>query len=79
MRARYTQATTDRASFADLEDNFLRIVAATVFCTVTTVDEQGRPRNRVLHPVFVVRDGAPLMRGEEYPLGALAGRVWHAA
>jgi uncharacterized pyridoxamine 5'-phosphate oxidase family protein len=39
--------------FAELEDDFLRIVKETVFCTVTTVDEDGRPRNRMLHPVFV--------------------------
>ena len=46
--------------FDELEENFLRIVRETVFCTVTTVDEDGRPRNRMLHPVFVVRDGRPL-------------------
>jgi hypothetical protein len=31
-----------------------------VFCTATTVDERGRPRGRVLHPIFVVADGRPL-------------------
>jgi Pyridoxamine 5'-phosphate oxidase len=43
--------------FTELEDDFLRITTETVFCTVTTVDEAGRPRSRVLHPIFVVRDG----------------------
>ena len=48
------------ASFSDLEADFLRITAATVFCTATTVDGAGRPRGRILHPIFVVRDGRPL-------------------
>jgi 2-polyprenyl-6-methoxyphenol hydroxylase-like FAD-dependent oxidoreductase len=46
--------------FAELEQDFLRITAETVFCTATTVDAAGRPRNRILHPIFVVRDGRPL-------------------
>jgi hypothetical protein len=48
------------SSFAPLADDFLRITAETVFCTATTVDERGRPRNRILHPIFVVRDDRPL-------------------
>ena len=48
------------ASFAELEEDFLRIVRDTVFCTVTTVGQDGKPRNRMLHPVFLVRDGRPL-------------------
>jgi Pyridoxamine 5'-phosphate oxidase len=47
-------------SFAELEDGFLRITAQTVFCVATTVDERGRPRGRVLHPLFIVDDGRPL-------------------
>jgi hypothetical protein len=31
-----------------------------VFCVATTVDEQGRPRSRMLHPIFGVRGGRPL-------------------
>jgi hypothetical protein len=48
------------AAFAELEEDFLRIVSATAFCTMTTVDGRGRPRNRIIHPVFAVRDGLPL-------------------
>jgi hypothetical protein len=47
-------------SFAELEEDFLRITAETVFCTATTVDAAGRPRNRMLHPIFIVRDRSPL-------------------
>jgi hypothetical protein len=46
--------------FSELEDDFLRITRETVFCSATTVDERGRPRGRILHPIFVVRDGRPL-------------------
>jgi general stress protein 26 len=46
--------------FSEIEDDFLRITAATVFCVASTVDQQGRPRGRMLHPIFVARDGRPL-------------------
>lgn len=46
--------------FAELAPDFLRITGETVFCTATTVDASGRPRNRMLHPIFVVRDGRPV-------------------
>lgn len=46
-------------AFAELEAEFLRITGATVFCTLTTVGADGRPRGRIVHPVFVVRDGRP--------------------
>ena len=46
--------------FDELEEDFLRITTETVFCVATTVDLKGRPRGRVLHPVFVVRDGRAL-------------------
>jgi hypothetical protein len=48
------------ADFSELEEDFLRITAETVFCTTTTVDEEGRPRSRMLHPIFVVCDGLPV-------------------
>jgi general stress protein 26 len=48
------------ADFSDLQADFLRITAGTVFCTATTVSEEGRPRSRMLHPIFVVRDGRPI-------------------
>jgi hypothetical protein len=45
--------------FSELEDDFLRITTATGYCVLTTVDERGRPRGRVLNPVFVAVDGRP--------------------
>jgi general stress protein 26 len=59
-RAYSLPVSPEGASFAELEEDFLRIVRETVFCTVTTVGEDGRPRNRMLHPVFLVRDGRPM-------------------
>jgi uncharacterized pyridoxamine 5'-phosphate oxidase family protein len=47
-------------SFAAFEANFLRLMTETVWCTVTTVDARGRPRSRILHPIFEVREGLPV-------------------
>jgi Pyridoxamine 5'-phosphate oxidase len=51
---------TPDGSFAELQEDFLRITSTTVFCTATTVDPAGRPRARMLHPIFVVHLGRPL-------------------
>lgn len=40
------------ASFADIRDGFLARVSKCVWCNVATVDGQGRPRSRILHPVW---------------------------
>lgn len=45
----------DVASFTDIEAKFNEITRRVVWCTVTTVDRQNRPRARILHPVW---DGA---------------------
>lgn len=39
-------------SFADIAPEFNARVARIVWCTVTTVDGKGRPRSRILHPVW---------------------------
>jgi len=49
-----------RTAFADIEQDFLRFTADIVYCTVTTVDARGRPRSRVMHPIFEVVDGEPM-------------------
>jgi general stress protein 26 len=46
-------------SFGEIAEDFLAFTADIVYCTVTTVDEAGRPRSRVMHPIFEVVDGAP--------------------
>lgn len=38
-------------------DLALQIAHETVWCALTTVDSSGRPRNRVVHPVWTDEDG----------------------
>jgi general stress protein 26 len=42
----------DVGSFADIEADFMERISRIVWCTVTTVDRQGRPRGRLLHPIW---------------------------
>jgi len=42
----------DVAGFADLSEKFSAITRRIVWCTVATVDARGRPRSRILHPVW---------------------------
>jgi hypothetical protein len=39
-------------SFTEIEEEFQERVARMVWCNVATVDRQGRPRSRVLHPIW---------------------------
>ena len=47
-------------SFAAFEKEFLQSTSEIIWCTVTTVDTRGRPRSRVLHPIWQVIDGRPV-------------------
>ena len=40
------------ANFADIADEFLERVNRMVWCNVATIDSKGRPRSRILHPVW---------------------------
>lgn len=40
------------AEFAQIEEKFRSIVDKIVWCNVCTVDRQGRPRSRMLHPIW---------------------------
>jgi general stress protein 26 len=42
----------DVSSFAEIQDEFVARVSRIVWCTVTTIDGKGRPRSRILHPVW---------------------------
>lgn len=42
----------DISSFDDIKDEFMERVRAIVWCLVATVDGRGRPRTRVLHPIW---------------------------
>ncbi|SEL94933.1 pyridoxamine 5'-phosphate oxidase family protein [Rhodococcus maanshanensis] len=47
-------------SFAAIEEEFDAFVGSIVYSTMVTVDSKGRPRTRVLIPVWEVVDGRPL-------------------
>jgi general stress protein 26 len=43
---------TDVASFSDIQDEFMARVRRIAWATVATVDRKGRPRTRILHPIW---------------------------
>lgn len=42
------------SDFAGISEEFLERVFAVVWCNVATVDREGRPRSRILHPYWEV-------------------------
>lgn len=42
----------DVSTFDEIKDDFTRRVESIVWCTVTTMDRKGRPRSRILHPIW---------------------------
>ena len=42
----------DVSSFDEIAVEFRRRIEQTTWCTMTTIDRQGRPRNRLVHPVW---------------------------
>ncbi|MEP7288523.1 MAG: pyridoxamine 5'-phosphate oxidase family protein [Chloroflexota bacterium] len=40
------------ASFAEIEEEFIKRVHSVVWCNVATIDIQDRPRSRILHPIW---------------------------
>jgi hypothetical protein len=47
-------------SFAAYAAQFLQYTGEIVWCTATTVDAKGRPRSRILHPIWQVIDDRPV-------------------
>jgi general stress protein 26 len=45
-------APVDVASFDEIAAEFRRRIEQTTWCTLTTVDARGRPRGRIVHPVW---------------------------
>jgi general stress protein 26 len=39
-------------TFEDLRADFMRRVSSAVYCSMATVDSAGRPRSRILHPIW---------------------------
>lgn len=42
----------DVKDFAEIEAEFIERVQKIVWCNVATIDNQGRPRSRILHPIW---------------------------
>jgi len=39
-------------TFADMQEEFMQRVSQAVYCIMATVDQQNRPRTRVMHPIW---------------------------
>ena len=50
----------EMASFADIQEEFLRRVHSVVWCNLATTDRQDRPRSRILHPIWEVTATGPV-------------------
>lgn len=42
----------DVAQFSEIQDEFIKRIQNAVYCTMATVDRAGRPRSRVMHPIW---------------------------
>src|SRR6266540_3552185 len=49
---RRAERAMDVSSFDEIEADFNQRVREIVWCTVSTVDRRGRPRSRILHPIW---------------------------
>jgi hypothetical protein len=73
------------ATFAEIADEFLERVNRIVWCNFATIDTKGRPRSRILHPLWegevgwiTTRRGSPKARHlQEHPqFGLLKLTPW---
>ena len=48
------------ATFEPFADEFIQRTSEIIWCTATTVDAQGRPRSRILHPIWEITDSLPV-------------------
>ena len=39
-------------SFSEIQPEFMARVSQAIYCSVATVDRQGRPRSRMMHPIW---------------------------
>lgn len=56
-------------AFTDIEADFVKRVARIAWCTVATVNDQGRPRARILHPIWEEPTGG-IATGRQSPKAA---------
>jgi general stress protein 26 len=46
--------------FDAIAEDFFRLAHGIIWCTVVTVDGKGRPRSRILHPIWEIADDRPV-------------------
>lgn len=56
----------DVPSFHEIEPEFSERVLRVVWCNVATVDRQGRPRSRILHPIWEGATGWVITRRHSF-------------
>jgi Pyridoxamine 5'-phosphate oxidase len=39
-------------TFADLQSDFMKRIQEAVYCSMATIDRRGRPRSRIMHPIW---------------------------
>lgn len=63
-------------SFAEIEREFVARVRRIVWCTVSTVDTLGRPRSRILHPIWEGPTGWIATGRNSFKARHLEGNPW---
>jgi len=48
---------TETTDFSEIRDEFIQRAHAAVWCSVATINRAGRPRSRVLHPIWEGQTG----------------------
>lgn len=66
----------DVESFDEIAVEFRRRIEQTVWCSLTTVDRRGRPRNRLVHPVWEEPIGWLATFRESFKAKHLAANPW---
>lgn len=62
--------------FGEIAGEFRRRIEQTVWCTMTTVDTRGRPRGRLVHPVWEEPTGWLATRNNSHKVKHLAQNPW---
>jgi general stress protein 26 len=66
----------DVSSFAEIEKEFSDRTQRIVWCSVSTVDRKGRPRSRILHPIWEGTTGWILTGRNSFKTKHLAGNPY---
>jgi hypothetical protein len=65
--------------FEDIADEFHKRVSTMVWCNVATVDSRGRPRSRILHPLWEGSVSGAVGWIGTNPASYIKQSIWRAA